>query len=177
MQDYRRYPDEIKVREVKVGTKGAREHALSPRETPKAALGELFWQRWNVELDLRNIKRPLAWKRSAAKPRRCARKILGLPTGVQSDPAADGRGRLAGQRIAALIEFQQRCRFVGVDRRQFLSGSGEDTRPCLCSLLKYSSRSTRQSRTAHGQTPAQAIRVWINLHRKEQMKIEKHGHA
>ena len=59
VEEYRGYPDEIKVREVKVGQKVLVSTLLSPRKTPKAALGELFWQRWNVELDLRNIKTTL----------------------------------------------------------------------------------------------------------------------
>jgi len=45
VEEYRGYPDEIKVREVKVGKKVLVSTFLSPRKTPKAALGELFWQR------------------------------------------------------------------------------------------------------------------------------------
>jgi hypothetical protein len=48
VEEYRDYPDEIKVREVQVGKKVLVSTLLSPRKTPKAELGALFWQRWNV---------------------------------------------------------------------------------------------------------------------------------
>jgi hypothetical protein len=67
VDDYRAYPDEITVREVKVGKKVLVTTFLNPRQTPKGELGRLFWQRWNVELDLRNIKKTLGMERFSCK--------------------------------------------------------------------------------------------------------------
>jgi hypothetical protein len=67
VEDYRAYPDEITVREVKVGKKVLVTTFLNPRQTPKGELGRLFWQRWNVELDLRNIKKTLGMERFSCK--------------------------------------------------------------------------------------------------------------
>lgn len=58
-EDYAALPDELNLREVKVGKKILVTTFLSPRRVSKAALGELFRQRWHVELDLRAIKTTL----------------------------------------------------------------------------------------------------------------------
>lgn len=67
VEEYHGYPEEITVREVKVGKKVLVTTFLNPRTTPKGALAELFWQRWNVELDLRNVKSTLGMERFACK--------------------------------------------------------------------------------------------------------------
>jgi Transposase DDE domain. len=58
-EDYAALPEELSLREVKVGKKVLVTTFLSPRSVSKAALGELFRQRWHVELDLRAIKTTL----------------------------------------------------------------------------------------------------------------------
>lgn len=75
-EDYRGYPDEITVREVKVGRKMLVTTFLNPRKTPKGELGQLFWQRWNVELDLRNVKSTLGMERFSCKPPAMVEKEL-----------------------------------------------------------------------------------------------------
>lgn len=67
VEEYRGYPDEITVREVKVGKKVLVTTFLDPRQTPKGELGQLFWQRWNIELDLRNVKSTLGMERFSCK--------------------------------------------------------------------------------------------------------------
>jgi hypothetical protein len=67
VEEYHGYPDEITVREVKVDKKVLVTTLLNPRTTPKGELGELFWQRWNVELDLRNVKSTLGMERFSCK--------------------------------------------------------------------------------------------------------------
>ena len=62
-EDYVRYPDEIRMREVKVRKKVLVTTFLSPGKVSKNALGKLFLQRWHVELDLRNIKTTLGMER------------------------------------------------------------------------------------------------------------------
>jgi hypothetical protein len=58
-EDYAALPEELILREVKVGKKILVTTFLSPRRVSKAALGELFRLRWHVELDLRAIKTTL----------------------------------------------------------------------------------------------------------------------
>ncbi len=58
-EDYAALPEELILREVKVGKKILVTTFLFPRRVCKAALGELFRLRWHVELDLRAIKTTL----------------------------------------------------------------------------------------------------------------------
>jgi hypothetical protein len=58
-EDYAALPEELSLREVKVGKKILVTTFLSPRSVSKTALGVLFRQRWHVELDLRAIKTTL----------------------------------------------------------------------------------------------------------------------
>lgn len=67
VEDYRGYPDTITVREVKVGKKVLVTTLLNPRQSSKGELQRLFWQRWNIELDLRNIKTTLGMERFRCK--------------------------------------------------------------------------------------------------------------
>jgi hypothetical protein len=58
-EQYGRFPDQITVRESKVHGRVLVTTMLDAREIPKGELGELYQRRWNVELDLRNIKTTL----------------------------------------------------------------------------------------------------------------------
>jgi hypothetical protein len=58
-RDYARIPEELTVRECKVNKKVLVTSLINPRDVPKREVGELFSLRWNVELDLRNIKTTL----------------------------------------------------------------------------------------------------------------------
>jgi hypothetical protein len=58
-QQYAVLPDTQVIREVQVKSKVLVTTLLSPAQTCKQALGQLYVQRWNVELDLRNIKTTL----------------------------------------------------------------------------------------------------------------------
>ncbi len=57
--EHQRHPDTLTVREVNVDKKILVTTLLKPKVTPKHALGELYTERWNVELDFRNIKTTL----------------------------------------------------------------------------------------------------------------------
>ena len=75
-ETYNDYPDEIQVREVKVGKKILVTTFLSPRKVTKAELERLYWQRWNVELDLRNIKTTLGMDTLRCKtPQMCEKEF------------------------------------------------------------------------------------------------------
>lgn len=57
--EYETFPDTITVREVRVQSKILVTTLLDHRKVPKAELSQLYARRWNVELDLRNIKTTL----------------------------------------------------------------------------------------------------------------------
>ena len=56
LEQYQAAPKSILVREVKVGGRVLVTTLLDPHRVPKGELDTLYAQRWNVELDLRNIK-------------------------------------------------------------------------------------------------------------------------
>lgn len=57
--EYDAFPDELAVREVKVGGRVLVTTMLDHRKIRKAELDRLYARRWNVELDIRNIKTTL----------------------------------------------------------------------------------------------------------------------
>lgn len=61
--DYDQAPDQLIVRELRVGHKTLVTTLLCPRKTSKAQLKLLYRSRWHVELDLRNIKTTMAMER------------------------------------------------------------------------------------------------------------------
>jgi hypothetical protein len=56
---YAQAPDTLKVREFASGGKILVTTFLDPKDTPKLTLRALYRRRWNVELDLRNLKTTL----------------------------------------------------------------------------------------------------------------------
>jgi hypothetical protein len=73
---YDQAPATLKVREFKAGGKIMVTTFLCPKETPKAALKVLYRSRWNVELDLRNIKTTLGMETLRCKTPEMAIKEL-----------------------------------------------------------------------------------------------------
>jgi hypothetical protein len=76
LEEYQRHPDAVTVREAQVGKKVLVTTMLHRRQTPKGKLGDLFWQRWHVELDIRNIKTTLKMDRlSCLSPMMCEKEM------------------------------------------------------------------------------------------------------
>lgn len=65
-EQYDAFPDALEIREVKVHSKVLVTTLCSP-QVSKKALGDLYASRWNVELDLRNLKTTLAMERLHCK--------------------------------------------------------------------------------------------------------------
>ena len=74
--EYDQAPDTLTVREFQAGGKIMVTTFLCPKETPKHLLKALYRQRWNVELDLRNIKTTLGMERLRCKTPEMAIKEL-----------------------------------------------------------------------------------------------------
>ena len=74
--EYDQAPATLKVRELQTGGKILVTTFLCPKDTPKHVLKALYRQRWNVELDLRNIKTTLGMEHLRCKTPEMARKEL-----------------------------------------------------------------------------------------------------
>jgi hypothetical protein len=74
---YQRQPAELSVREVKVGGKVLVTTLLDDRQVPKRDLQALYWQRWQVEVDLRNMKTTLGMESlRCLSPAMCEKEML-----------------------------------------------------------------------------------------------------
>jgi hypothetical protein len=129
VEEYHGYPDEIAVREVKVGKKVLVTTFLNPRTAPKGELGQLFWQRWNVELDLRNVKSTLGMERFVCKTPSMIEKEMWVYLLAYNlirllmAEAASQAGVLPRQ-----LSFKHTLQiWVAWSARQFLSEAPEDT--------------------------------------------------
>jgi hypothetical protein len=75
-REYARLPKELTVREVRVRKKVLVTSFLDPRKVPKEEVGKLFELRWNIELDLRNIKTTLGVEKlSCRTPDMCKKEL------------------------------------------------------------------------------------------------------
>jgi hypothetical protein len=70
------FPDRLTVRELYVGGKILVTTFLCRKDTPKEMLKALYWRRWNVELDVRNIKTTLGMEVLRCRTPDMARKEL-----------------------------------------------------------------------------------------------------
>jgi hypothetical protein len=61
--EYEQAPESVTVRELRVAGKTLVSTLLDATQTSKADLKQLYWSRWNTELDLRNIKATLQMER------------------------------------------------------------------------------------------------------------------
>lgn len=74
--DYEHAPDTVTVRELRTAGKTLVTTLLDANKTSKADLKQLYWSRWNVELDLRNIKTTLQMERlSCLSPEMATKEI------------------------------------------------------------------------------------------------------
>ena len=75
-EQYADVPATLTVRELQVGGKTLVTTLLCPKDNPKRVLKALYWRRWNVELDVRNIKTTLGMETLRCRTPEMARKEL-----------------------------------------------------------------------------------------------------
>ena len=74
---YAQAPATLRVRELRAGGKLLVTTLLCPKQTSKVDLMRLYAQRWNIELDLRNIKSTLGMDQLRCKTPDMANKEIG----------------------------------------------------------------------------------------------------
>jgi len=180
LEEYRRYPKALTVREVKVGKKVLVTTFLSPRQTSKNALGKLFQQRWQVELDLRNIKTTLGMETLSCKtPAMCEKEMwvyflaYNLIRLLMAQAA-----RQAGLSPRQLSFKHTLQLWVAWSGKQFLSDAKEDTAILffLIAQIRVGNRPGRIEPRAVKRRPKPYL--WLQKPRWEAREhIKKHGHA
>jgi hypothetical protein len=128
-EEYQAYPQEMAVREVKVGKKVLVSTLLNARKAPKGALGELFGQRWNVELDLRNIKTTLGMERlSCLTPQMCEKEVWVYLLAYNLIRLLMAQAAVQAELLPRQLSFKHTLQiWVAWSQRQFLSTAAEDT--------------------------------------------------
>ena len=106
-EQYDDAPDAITLREVKVAHQVLVTTLLDHRRVSQDDLSVLYGRRWNVELDLRNLKTTTGMDMPELPDAADERETtVGPFTGLQRDPAAHGAGRLQRQRGPTQPELQ-----------------------------------------------------------------------
>jgi hypothetical protein len=148
LAEYENYPQELTVRETQIRKKVLVTSFLKPRAVSKRDLGKLFLQRWNAELDLRNIKETLGMGRLSCKTPQMCDKELGvymlaynLIRLLMAEAAA--QAGVSPRQLSFKHTVQV---WIAWSQRQFLSGASEDT-ATLFKLIAHVRVGNRPGRT------------------------------
>ncbi|HEB87680.1 MAG TPA: IS4 family transposase [Gammaproteobacteria bacterium] len=128
VEEYDGHPDQVEVREVKVGKKVLVTTFLSPRKTSKKALGHLFTQRWHVELDLRNIKTTLGMEAlSCLTAQMCEKEMWVYLLAYNLIRLLMAQAAMAADVLPRALSFKHTLQvWIAWNRCQFLSDGKED---------------------------------------------------
>lgn len=128
IEEYDNYPAQLTLREVKVRKKVLVTSFLNPREVCKRELGNLFIQRWTIELSLRHLKTTLGMDKLSCKtPEMCQKELWVYMLAYNlirllMAQAASQAGILPRQ-----LSFKHTLQiWVAWSQRQFLSSAAED---------------------------------------------------
>ena len=126
--EYAAYPAELTLREMKVGKKVLVTSFLNPREVCKREIGKLFLRRWNVELDLRNIKSTLGMERLTCKtPTMCEKEVWVYALAYNLIRLLMAEAAVQAGVLPRQLSFKHTVQvWVAWSQRQFLSTAPED---------------------------------------------------
>lgn len=180
LEEYRRYPKEITVREVKVDKKVLVTTLLEPRKTAKVALRALYFQRWQVELDLRNIKTTLGMDTLSCKtPDMCEKEMWIYLLAYNLIRLLMAEAALQAGALPRQLSFKHTLQiWMAWSQRQFLSSAKEDTATLflLIAQIRVGDRPGRVEPRAVKRRPKPYPR--LNKPRWEAREdIRKQGHA
>lgn len=127
-EQYQSYPAELTLRETKVRKKVLVTSFLRPREVSKRELGKLFVQRWNVELDLRNVKTTLSMESFSCKtPQMCKKEMWVYLLAYNLIRLLMAQAAAHADVLPRQLSFKHTLQvWVAWSQRQFLSDAPED---------------------------------------------------
>jgi hypothetical protein len=127
-EQYEGYPKEITLREVRVRGKVLVTSFVNPCEVSKNELGKLFVDRWNVELDIRNIKSTLGMDKLRCKsPEMCRKEVWIYMLAYNLIRLLMAQAALHASVLPRKLSFKHTLQiWVAWSQRQFLSNAGED---------------------------------------------------
>lgn len=179
-QEYAAYPAELTLREVKVRKKVLVTTFLSPREVCKRELGTLFLRRWNVELDLRNIKSTLGMDRLSCKtPEMCKKELRVYMLAYNLIRLLMAEAAVQAGVLPRQLSFKHTVQvWVAWSQRQFLSDASEDTAALfrLIAHIRVGNRPGRMEPRLIKTRPKPFGRLQTTR-RRARANIRKYGHS
>ena len=138
LEEYDSFPAELTVRETKVGKKVLVTSFLNPRAVCKREVGSLFVQRWNVELDLRNVKDTLGMAVLSCKtPEMCAKELWIYVLAYNLIRLLMAQAAAQADVLPRQLSFKHTMQvWLAWSHKQFLSDTPEDL-PALFRLIAY----------------------------------------
>lgn len=178
VQEYESYPQELTIRETKVRNKVLVSSLLKPRETSKLALGRLFLQRWNVELDLRNIKETLGLGRLSCKtPQMCEKELSVYMLAYNLIRLLMAQAAVHAGVLPRQLSFKHTVQvWIAWSQRQFLSDAPENIEALfgLIAQIRVGNRPGRVEPRAVKQRPKPFPRLQTTR-RRARRNIRLHG--
>lgn len=180
VREYDSYADELTIRETKVRSKVLVTSFLKPREISKRDLGKLFLLRWNVELDLRNIKETLGMGRLSCKtPEMCKKELAVYMLSYNLIRLLMAEAAVQAEVSPRQLSFKHTVQiWISWSQRQFLSDAPEDIGALfgLISQIRVGNRPGRVEPRAVKQRPKPFPRLHTTR-RRARRNIRLYGHA
>lgn len=177
-EQYQSYPDELTLRETKIGKKVLATSFLKPREVSKRELGKLFLQRWNVELDLRNIKTTLGMESFSCKtPQMCKKEMWVYLLAYNLIRLLMAQAAAYADVLPRQLSFKHSVQvWVAWSQRRFLSDALEDTTElfALIAQIRVGNRSRRIEPRLVKRRPKPFSRLQTTR-RKARANVRKYG--
>jgi len=177
-EEYASYPHELTLREVQVRKKVLVTSFLKPREVCKRELGKLFLQRWNVELDLRNIKTTLGMEALSCKtPAMCQKELWAYLLAYNLIRLLMAQAAAHASVLPRQLSFKHTLQvWVAWSQRQFLSDTLEDTTALfrLIAQIRVGKRPGRVEPRLVKRRPKPFARLQTSR-RKARANIRKYG--
>ncbi|MGH9932797.1 MAG: IS4 family transposase [Pyrinomonadaceae bacterium] len=178
VEQYKGYPDELTLREITVREKVLVTSFIDPQEVCRREIGHLFLKRWNVELDLRNIKTTLGMEDLSCKtPQMCEKEMwahmlaYNLIRLLMAQAAADAK------LLPRQLSFKHTLQiWVAWSQRQFLTNAKEDIAALfkVIAQVRVGNRPGRVEPRAIKRRPKAFPRLQISR-RKARAHIRRYG--
>ena len=179
LEEYDSFPAELTVRETKVGKKVLVTSFLDRRDVCKREVGSLFLHRWNVELDLRNVKDTLGMAMLSCKtPEMCAKELWVYVLAYNLIRLLMAQAAVHADVLPRQLSFKHTVQvWLAWSHKQFLADAAEDL-PALFRLIAYVRVGRRPGRIeprAVKQRPKPFPRLQTTRHRARR-SIRLYGH-
>lgn len=177
---YQGYPETLTLREVKVRQKVLVTTFVNPREVCKRELGDLFLQRWHVEVDLRHIKTTLGMETLSCKtPDMCEKELWVYLLAYNLIRLLMTQTAIHADVLPRQLSFKHTLQvWVAWSQRQLLSDAPEDMAVLfpLIAQIRVGQRPGRVEPRRVKRRPKPFPRLQTTR-RQARANIRKHGHS